>query len=44
MNENTAQFLRNLFRKNTAFIQPEPEIILIDHTTAEKPHGDRVNL
>ncbi|WP_400262874.1 alpha/beta fold hydrolase [Sphingobacterium sp. SG20118] len=40
MNENTAQFLRNIFRKNTAPTPPEPGMLMINLARAEKPLGE----
>lgn len=40
MNENTAQFLRNLFRKNTPPTPPEPGMLMINLARTEKPLGE----
>lgn len=40
MNENTPQFLRNIFRKNVPPAPPEPGMLMINLARAEKPLGD----
>ena len=40
MNENTSQFLRNIFRKNIPLAPPEPGMLMINLARAEKPLGD----
>lgn len=40
MNENTAQFLSNIFRKKTAPTPPEPGMLMINLARAEKPLGE----
>jgi pimeloyl-ACP methyl ester carboxylesterase len=40
MNENTPQFLRNIFRKNVPPTPPEPGMLMINLARAEKPLGD----
>lgn len=40
MNENSAQFLQNLFRKNTPTTPPEPGMLMINLARAKKPLGD----
>tara|TARA_R110002096_G_scaffold337830_2_gene531107 strand:- start:57 stop:962 length:906 start_codon:yes stop_codon:yes gene_type:complete len=42
LNENTSQFLRNIFRKNLAPIPPEPGMLMINLARAEKPHGEPI--
>ncbi|CAD0000976.1 alpha/beta fold hydrolase [Flavobacterium chungangense] len=39
MNENTSQFLRNIFRKNLPPTPPEPGMLMINLARAEKPLG-----
>ncbi|MET8828568.1 alpha/beta hydrolase [Streptomyces sp. NPDC004610] len=40
--ENTFQFLRNLYRKNEPPVEPRPGMALIELARAEKPLGDPV--
>jgi pimeloyl-ACP methyl ester carboxylesterase len=40
MNENTAQFLRNIFRKNTPLTPPEPGMLMLNLAKAEKALGE----
>jgi pimeloyl-ACP methyl ester carboxylesterase len=40
MNENTAQFLRSIFRENTPPPPPEPGMLMINLARAEKPLGE----
>ncbi|BAP32385.1 soluble epoxide hydrolase [Chryseobacterium sp. StRB126] len=40
MNENTAQFLRNIFRKNVPLTPPEPGMLMINLARAENPLGE----
>lgn len=42
MNENTSQFLRNMFRKNVPPASPEPGMLMINLARAEKPLGDPI--
>lgn len=42
LNENTAQFLRNLFRKNVPVQAPEPGMMMINLARAEEPLGDPI--
>lgn len=42
LDENTAQFLRNLFRKNVPSVPPEPGMLMINLARAEKPLGDPI--
>ena len=42
LNENTSQFLRNIFRKNLAPIPPEPGMLMINLAKAEKPLGEPI--
>lgn len=40
LRENTAQFLRNLFRKNLPPVPPEPGMMMINLARATKPQGE----
>lgn len=40
MNENTSQFLHNIFRKNIPLAPPEPGMLMINLATAEKALGE----
>ncbi|MGN7707556.1 alpha/beta fold hydrolase [Chryseobacterium sp. 22543] len=40
MNENTSQFLRNIFRKNVPATPPEPGMLMINLARAENPLGE----
>ena len=40
LNENTSQFLCNLFRKNLPPVPPEPGMLMINLARAEKPLGE----
>lgn len=40
LNENTSQFLRNLFRKNVPPAPPEPGMMMINFAKAETPRGE----
>ena len=40
LNENTARFLRNIFRKNVPLAPPEPGMMMINLAKAEAPLGD----
>lgn len=40
MNENTAQFFRNIFRKNVPATPPEPGMLMINLAKAEYPLGE----
>lgn len=40
LNENTSQFLRNLFRKNVPPAPPEPGMMMINLAKAETPRGE----
>ena len=42
LDENTFQFLRNMFRKNTPLIEPEPGMAMINLARAEAPLGEPV--
>tara|TARA_R110000737_G_C14612475_1_gene491209 strand:- start:746 stop:1648 length:903 start_codon:yes stop_codon:yes gene_type:complete len=42
LNENTSQFLRNIFRKNLPSIPPEPGMLMINLAKAEKPLGEPI--
>jgi pimeloyl-ACP methyl ester carboxylesterase len=42
LDEHTAQFLRNMFRKNEPPTEPRPGMALIDLARAEKPLGEPV--
>ena len=42
LNENTSQFLRNIFRKNLPPIPPEPGMLMINLAKAEKPLGEPI--
>ena len=42
LDENTFQFLRNLYRKNVPFAAPEPGMMMINLARAETPLGDPV--
>ena len=42
LNENTSQFLRNIFRKNLPSISPEPGMLMINLAKAEKPLGEPI--
>ena len=40
LEDNTSQFLRNIFRKNVAPTAPEPGMIMINLAKADKPMGE----
>ncbi|WP_237274415.1 alpha/beta fold hydrolase [Tenacibaculum ovolyticum] len=40
MDENTSQFLRNMFRKNVPLVPPEPGMLMMNLAKAEKPLGE----
>lgn len=40
LEENTSRFLRNLYRKNQPFEQPEPGMAMINLARAEAPEGE----
>ncbi|MFA0961115.1 alpha/beta fold hydrolase [Roseivirga sp. BDSF3-8] len=40
LEENTARFLRNLFRKNTPPVPPGPGMVMIDLATTDEPPGE----
>ena len=40
LEENTAQFLRNLFRKNVPLVMPEPGMMMINLAQTETPLGE----
>ncbi|WP_420413033.1 alpha/beta fold hydrolase [Roseibium sp.] len=40
LNENTSQFLRNMFRKNVPAAQPEPGMMMINLARAKVPLGE----
>lgn len=42
LNENTLQFLRNMYRKNLPLQQPEPGMAMINLARAEEPLGDPI--
>lgn len=42
LEENTAQFLNNLFRKNVPPAPPEPGMMMIDLAKAKQPQGDPI--
>src|SRR6056297_1051958 len=42
LEENTSQFLRNMFRKNVPLTPPEPGMLMINLARAEKPLGEPV--
>jgi len=42
LDQNAAQFLRNLFRKNLPPAQPSPGMMMIDLALAQQPQGDPV--
>ena len=42
LDENTSQFLRNMFRKNVPKKAPEPGMVMIDLATAEEPLGEPI--
>ncbi|MGJ8586161.1 MAG: alpha/beta fold hydrolase [Marinosulfonomonas sp.] len=42
LNENTGQFLRNLYRKNQPVSAPEPGMLMINLAKADAPTGDPV--
>lgn len=42
LDENTSQFLRNIFRKNVPLQMPEPGMMMINLARAEKPLGEPV--
>lgn len=42
LEENTPQFLRNLFRKNVPPIPPEPGMLMINLARADKPLGEPI--
>lgn len=42
LNENTDQFLRNLYRKNAPLLPPQPGMLMINLARAEKPLGEPI--
>ena len=42
LDQNTPQFLRNMFRKNVPPAPPEPGMLMINLARAEKPFGDPI--
>lgn len=42
LEENTSQFLRNLFRKNVPAVAPEPGMLMINLAKADKPLGEPI--
>lgn len=42
LEENTAQFLRSLYRKNQPIKAPEPGMLMINHARTEIPLGDPI--
>lgn len=42
LDKNTAQFLRNMFRKNTPTALPEPDMMMIKLAQAETPLGEAI--
>jgi pimeloyl-ACP methyl ester carboxylesterase len=42
LNENTFQFLRNMFRKNEPYREPEPGMAMINLARAETPLGEPI--
>ncbi len=40
LNENTGQFLRNMYRKNQPIVEPEPGMMMINLAKAEMPQGE----
>lgn len=40
--ENTLQFLRNLYRKNQPFVEPEPGMFMINLALAKEPLGEPI--
>ncbi len=42
LNKNTAQFLRNIFRKNVPSNPPEPGMLMINLAKAKKPLGEPI--
>ena len=42
LDENTAQFLRNLYRKNQPSVAPAPSMMMIDLAKEETPQGEPV--
>ncbi len=42
LDENTSQFIRNLFRKNVPLGLPEPGMLMINLAQAEKPIGEPI--
>lgn len=42
LEENTAQFLRSLYRKNLPIKAPEPGMLMINHARTEIPLGDPI--
>ncbi len=42
LDDNTAQFLRNLYRKNQPSIVPEPGMMMINVAQAERPLGEPI--
>lgn len=42
LDENTSQFIRNLFRKNVPLAPPEPGMLMINLARAEKPSGEPI--
>jgi len=42
LEENTSQFLRNLYRKNIPQREPEPGMAMINLARAEEAHGDSI--
>lgn len=42
LNDNTSQFLRNIFRKNVPLTPPEPGMLMINLARAENPLGEPI--
>ncbi len=42
LNDNTAQFLRNMYRKNQPALEPEPGMMMINLAQAQTPLGESV--
>ena len=42
LDENTSRFLRNMYRKNVPFQEPEPGMMMINLARAEAPLGDPI--
>ena len=42
LKDNTAQFLRNIYRKNVPMMPPKPGMAMINLAREEAPHGDAI--